>query len=175
MSITIRRAEVEDAESLSALALITFEQAFKHRSTPDAYDTYVNSAFNPDRIKAEINEPRTDYYLALDNNQQIAYMRLRQDRPRPDLPKNQLEMQRLYVAESHWRKGIGEQLLAYAMQLFAQSGGGWLWLVVWSENYEAIAFYEKHGFEQFAWYDFDFGSEIHHDPVMRVWVANSKV
>ena len=37
----------------------------------------------------------------------------------------------------------------------------------WSENHGAIRFYEREGWEKFAQKDFQFGNEIHVDPVFK--------
>jgi GNAT superfamily N-acetyltransferase len=52
----------------------------------------------------------------------------------------------LYVHPDHWRKGIGEQMLAHARKLSPRH----LWLYTLQVNLNARAFYEKNGFKAVA-------------------------
>jgi ribosomal protein S18 acetylase RimI-like enzyme len=60
--------------------------------------------------------------------------------------------------------------MQFCIDLARGTGSEWIWLVVWYQNHTAIRFYERWGFESFAYFDFKFGHEIHRDHVMRLRV-----
>jgi ribosomal protein S18 acetylase RimI-like enzyme len=64
------------------------------------------------------------------------------DRPVALLAMNGDFIDQLYVHPDHWRRGIGEMLLAFARERSPEH----LWLYTLQINVNARAFYEKNGF-----------------------------
>ena len=90
------------------------------------------------------------------------------DRSDEFFPNNKaLELQRIYLLAPYWNKGYGTFFLDFCEQYGRERGFEWIWLVVWVENHSAIRFYERQGWEKFAQKDFQFGDEVHHDPVLK--------
>ena len=64
------------------------------------------------------------------------------DRPVALMAINGDFIDQLYVHPDHWRRGVGEMLLAFARKLSPEH----LWLYTLQINVNARAFYEKNGF-----------------------------
>jgi diamine N-acetyltransferase len=172
-NLLLRLALPSDVDILRTVALKTFEEAFKHRNPADSYEIYTKKTFSTEQVALDISEPNTQTWLVFSGEQLIGYMRLKQTELRPELkPFNQIHLQRLYILQSHQAVGAGSLLMQEAYRQLANAGGGWLWLVVWLENHEAIAYYKHKGYQYFGRYDFVFGTEVHHDFLYRIWVGS---
>jgi ribosomal protein S18 acetylase RimI-like enzyme len=62
---------------------------------------------------------------------------------------------------------VGDVLIQQAIQLAQTLMKKRIWLGVWEENYRAVNFYKKHGFEPFGTHSFEFGSRMDTDVLMR--------
>lgn len=58
----------------------------------------------------------------------------------------EMKLDKIYVHQAHQRKGYGGMLLSRALQVSRAQGCARLILAVNRRNYNAIAFYRKHGF-----------------------------
>lgn len=74
---------------------------------------------------------------------QIWVMVAEEDRPLGFMAIKDDFIDQLYVHPDHWRKGLGEQLLAHARNLSPRR----VWLYTLQVNLNACAFYEKNGFK----------------------------
>jgi ribosomal protein S18 acetylase RimI-like enzyme len=77
------------------------------------------------------------------------------------------ELKRLYVLRDHQNGGWGGRLFDAAMQWLQREGPRTLWIGVWSENFGAQRFYERHGFERVGAYDFVVGDTRDHEFILR--------
>ena len=63
-------------------------------------------------------------------------------------------MERLYLVEDFFGKGLGKELFKYNLDFIQKENQKGIWLYVWIKNYRAIDFYKKVGFKKIASYDF---------------------
>jgi len=63
------------------------------------------------------------------------------------------EMKRLYVRPAYRGRGLASQLLRTLEEFAASQGARWLYLDTKDDLYEAIAFYERHGYARCARYN----------------------
>ena len=69
-------------------------------------------------------------------------------------------------------QGIGRRLLSAVKDVALSLPSEMIWLGVWEENHNAIAFYRRHGFEVVGSQPFHLGNEIHNDLVLVGSVSN---
>jgi ribosomal protein S18 acetylase RimI-like enzyme len=62
--------------------------------------------------------------------------------------------------EAYKGKKTGRYLLNYAIQTAIDYNFQYIWLGVWERNYNAIDFYEHHGFKVFGVHDFSLGNDF---------------
>lgn len=146
--INIKRATPEDAELISHLSKITFEDTFKGTCTDEDLQSFVNTAFAPADILNELSDDDDFYFIAYYNNEVAGYMRLKEDYT-DYLPIKKyiaLELKRIYVLKEYHSKKIGAALLALALQLATEKNYEVIWLGVWEHNEKAKSFYKQWGF-----------------------------
>lgn len=164
--MTIRHAAVNDAALLTDLAITTLREAFGPPHNPEhLVDEYIQSAINERILEAELLDPRSTFFLMTSaEGTPVGYAKLRRHAPpRRLIQRNAIEIQRLYLLQTHIGQGQGRQLMQYCLDWAQQQGYAAVWLGVWERNERAIAFYKKLGFERFGFHYFQFGSERQRD------------
>lgn len=166
--VRLARAGVPDAERLAAFAAHAFNDAFLATNDPADMAAYVREAFAPARLRAELADPASTFFLALDAAGALAgYAKLRAGPAeacvRGPAP---VELERIYVAAGTTGRGVGAALMAACLETAAADGFRTLWLGVWERNPRAIAFYRRWGFEPVGTHPFVLGSDHQTDVVM---------
>lgn len=77
-----------------------------------------------------------------------------------------LELSRLYLRVDTIGTGLGADFMRALHDEARRRGSRTLWLVVYSGNDKARAFYRRWGFADVGFTDFQFGGKVYSDPVM---------
>lgn len=146
--INIKRATTADANLISHLSIITFEDTFRGTCTDEDLQSFAEYAFSPVAVLNELKDEDDLYFIAWYNTVAAGYMRLKEDyHDYPVIKKYKaLELKRIYVLKEYQSKKIGAALMAYALQLAKEKNYEVVWLGVWEHNYKAQTFYKKWGF-----------------------------
>lgn len=171
----IRRATPADAEALSTLSRECFTQTFAHLYVPGDLSAFLDEAYAPDVLRAELADPERATWLLFDDAAQtsfpespIGYVTACPALlPHPDVAPGDGEIQRLYILQGHQGCGRGPLLLKTALEWLERDGPRTLWIGVWSENYGAQRFYARHGFEVVGEYSFMVGDHADREFITR--------
>ena len=171
----IRRATPADAEALSTLSRECFTQTFGHLYAPEDLSAFLDEAYAPDVLRAELADPERATWLLFDDAAQasfpespIGYVTACPALlPHPDVAPGDGEIQRLYILQGHQGGGRGTALLRTALEWLERDGPRTLWIGVWSENYGAQRFYARHGFEVVGEYSFMVGDHADREFITR--------
>ncbi|MBA9088506.1 ribosomal protein S18 acetylase RimI-like enzyme [Fontibacillus solani] len=77
-----------------------------------------------------------------------------------------LEIERIYIKSKFQKHGLGKYLLKKALEIAMEREKKKIWLGVWENNENAIAFYMKMGFVQTKSHSFYMGDEEQIDFIM---------
>jgi ribosomal protein S18 acetylase RimI-like enzyme len=170
--IIIRPALPGDAAALSELSTTTFVDTYAAYNTAEDMQLYIDTYFTPQRITEEINSSTIQYFIAYINNVPAGYIKMRTGENPPELSgiKN-IEVERIYVLPTLKGMKIGKQLINHALLVARQQHYEVLWLGVWQENKNAIAFYNKMGFTIFGEHDFILGTDVQKDWLMKITLS----
>ncbi len=148
--INIKRATPEDADLVSHLSKITFEDTFRDTCTDEEMQSFIASAFLPVGTLDELQDEDDFYFIAYYNKVAAGYMRLKENYTEyPAIKKYKaLELKRIYVLKEYQSKKIGAALMSYAFQLASEKNYEVVWLGVWEHNEKAKSFYQKWGFTE---------------------------
>jgi diamine N-acetyltransferase len=167
-SISIRSCTLHDAEAIVSLGIRTFRDTFDEMNTPENMMLYLNKTFTLKRIKEEIQEPGSIFFIAEKDGEAIGYARLRIGSEKPEgIEANALEIERLYADKKYIGKRVGYMLMNSCLHYAADHNFDAIWLGVWEHNARAIAFYEKWGFEKFGLHVFMLGNDAQTDLLMK--------
>ena len=155
-------------DEIEQLGKITFLESFSQDNTPSNMNDYIKSAFNRKQISSELKNKNSYFYLVYKGKDPMAYLKINWGNAQTDvLDPNSIEIQRLYVLQSHKKQGIGKQLMIIAEEKAKEIKASFLWLGVWEKNENALAFYQKIGFKKFATHVFQLGDDPQTDILMK--------
>ncbi len=167
-SIIINKASAEDVEIVQNLGIQTFSETFAEDNTEEAMKKYLEESFNTEKIKSELNNPDSHFYIAWEEDNPVGYLKVNTGNAQTELQDNaSLEIERIYVKKSHHGKKVGQLLYDQALETARQLSKTYLWLGVWEENLRALQFYRKNGFVEFDKHIFRLGEEEQTDLMMK--------
>jgi diamine N-acetyltransferase len=166
-AVTLRRASLDDAALLRALATSTFHDTFAADNTPDDMVRYTLEAFGEGAQQAEIADARNTVWLAERDAEAVGYAMLREGEAPECVPAGDtIEIARLYSVRRWIGAGIGAALMQRCLDDAVARGKRSIWLGVWERNARAIAFYQRWGFEDVGIQSFRLGHDVQTDRVM---------
>lgn len=168
-NIKIRQADIKDAKLISVLATVTFYEAYFENDEATELANYVSESFDFEKIRAEIANLDFTFFIIYRNGKAVGYAKLRRNSPIDCVTEeNAVELQRIYILERVYGKGIGEILLNHCLKTAKENGFSTLWLGVWEENKRAQRFYEKHGFVRVGSLTFPYGDTVGINFVLKI-------
>jgi ribosomal protein S18 acetylase RimI-like enzyme len=155
-------------EELLSLSRKTFYDAFEHLNSKDDFEAYTSVAFTYNKLLSEVENPHSEFYFALIDDQKVGYIKLNYSSAQTEFKdENAMEIERIYVLTSQQGKKIGNQLLELAINKAKEEKLHYIWLGVWEHNLAAQRFYERNGFKPFGSHKFSVGSDEQTDILMR--------
>ena len=130
---------------------------------------YLSNHLTIESLGAELDNPNSEFYFAMEDNEPIAYFKINTGPAQTELQEeNGLEIERIYVLKVHQGKKLGKRIMQECIGVALQRGKTYVWLGVWEHNVNAIRFYQNNGFVQFDKHDFQLGNELQTDVMMKV-------
>jgi diamine N-acetyltransferase len=165
----IRIATPEDYQLVSDIARFTFYETWRHVNTEEDLQLYMSEAFNPEKIKKDLEDAENTFLLEYYNNELIGYVKLRTDRTYDEFKEEKaIEIERIYVKHQYHGLKAGKALMDTCIDIAKKGNYQWLWLGVNDENTKAIDFYKKYGFTIFGTKTFKLGTAIDEDYLMKL-------
>ncbi len=162
----IRLATPADVPLLCHLGAATFRETYRPISVPRDVDDYADEHFTPARVEAWFGQPCARTLLAFVGDAPVGYAHLRQAKvPACVGDREAIELSRLYLLASAQGSGLGGALMTTLLAHAVDLGARTLWLGAYDRNTKALAFYARRGFTQAGTHDFEFGGQVHADPV----------
>lgn len=167
--IEIKKVTIVDIEKLQNIGRQTFYETFAEANTEEDMQKYLNENFSDTRLKAELNNPDSEFYFATISKKVVGYLKINFGQAQTELKvNNALEIERIYVLKEFHGKQVGQVLYNKAIQVAKQHKVDILWLGVWEENPRAIRFYQKNGFVEFDKHIFKLGNDEQIDIMMKL-------
>lgn len=165
--IELIQCKVSDVEQLQAISIKTFVNTFNDQNTEEDLKEYLDRAYNIKQLTFEINQVGTAFYFLKDSGVIVGYLKINIDdaQSEKDNPLA-LEVERIYVLPEHKRKGYGKRLLAFAHTRAKELNRTSIWLGVWEHNHNALAFYERMGYQRVGEHTFYMGDDAQVDYIM---------
>jgi ribosomal protein S18 acetylase RimI-like enzyme len=167
MEITIQKAKPTDKDVLLTLSKQTFIDTYYHLNKPENIDDYIASHFNLHQIEIDLADHNNLFYIAWLDEKAVGYFKLRWKTPEELAEHKVIEIERIYVDKRFQGKKTGKALMQKAIDTAKELDCNYVWLGVWNQNANALAFYKKQGFEIFGTHVFMMGSEAQEDYLMK--------
>ena len=169
MNLSIRHADISDANIICALGVTTFYEAYFEQDESSDLANYVLESFSPAQIKNELNNTNSTFFIAELNGKAVGYAKLRENSAVDCLKnENAVELHRIYILERAKGKGVGGKLLNRCFETARAIGYETIWLGVWEQNSAALKFYEKSGFVKVGKLQFPYGETVGTNYVLKL-------
>ncbi|MET3574297.1 GNAT family N-acetyltransferase [Bhargavaea ullalensis] len=167
MKAEIVKCGAEDLEAIRAVGIDTYEETFGAHNPQEIMRAYIETAFAPEKLAAELAEPQSEFFLVFAEGEAAGYLKVNTGTAQTEkMGKDAMEVERIYIRSKFKGRGLGRQLMDLAVKLAGERGKTRLWLGVWEHNPDAIRFYEKSGFVQTGSHSFFMGTDEQRDLVM---------
>jgi diamine N-acetyltransferase len=168
MLISVEQATPDDAETISRLATLTFNETYAWYNTPENMNDYTHTHFSVAQTRAELRQADTHFFLARVNHVAAGYAKIRNAEHPPELAgKRYCEVERIYVLKQFQKAKVGYALITECIDLARRLDLDTLWLGVWEKNESALRFYEKVGFRKFGRHIFRLGTDEQEDYLVK--------
>ena len=147
---TLRLCTPADGHALAELASRLFALTYSATHPEPHLRRYMAQELSVERVTAELGDPGTRVWWALDSSgHAIAYLWLR-DAPPPSsvtvTHRRPLHMRRIFVEPSWHGRRVADALMDACAAEAEHRGADLLWLAVWQRASRPIAFYRRAGF-----------------------------
>ena len=169
-AIIFRRAVPADAIALAKFAARTYYETFAAVNTPENMQAYLDGAFRPAQVEAELNEPAAIFLIATVDNKLAGYAKLLAGKAPECIDGGApIELVRFYVDRLWHGRGVASALMEVCLAEARQGGFKTIYLGVWEHNERAKAFYKKWDFVRVGEHVFQMGD----DPQVDWWMVRS--
>lgn len=166
--MTVRPGLHNDVFLLSELGRATFRSTFAPYNTPENMEAYLAENLSEEKLAEEMLDPDSTFLIAELSGKPTGYAKLRIGPADPSVTgAKPIELMRLYVLSESIGHGIGARLMRECIDVATRRGYETLWLGVWEQNYRALAFYRKWGYEKVGSHIFQLGSDAQTDWILQ--------
>lgn len=154
--IQVRKAVLADAKWITTLCHQQFQFAHQGGLSPEDMLYYVDKTFTIAQVKKDLSFSG-NHYLVVEFEQGEPLGCVKIGPVNLDLARSveeAIELTRLYLQPLSIGKGIGSILMQETLALAKELEYTSMWLHVYQQNKQAIAFYEKWGFIKMGTQDF---------------------
>lgn len=167
MTFELKECKPADLDTLVAVSIETFTDTFADQNTPENMAAYLNSAYQPEKLLGEMDNPHSKFYFAYAGDEVAGYLKINiEDAQSEPLGSDRLEVERIYIRSKFKLQGIGRLLIEEAIAKAKARGKQYIWLGVWEYNHNALRFYERMGFKRVGEHAFYMGDDKQTDYIM---------
>jgi diamine N-acetyltransferase len=150
--IVYRAPRLDEADAVAALGAGTFIETFGALYSPENLRLFLDQAYAPESIAAELSNPKLRYQIAERDGEMVGLCKIGYgvtlDYDPGDL--NIVELKQLYVFASQHGTGIGQILMEWAITQANAVQADAMLLSVYSDNPRGHRFYHRNGFSKVA-------------------------
>jgi ribosomal protein S18 acetylase RimI-like enzyme len=171
--ITYRDAGPEDAETIGALFRESFTDTFGHLYAPEDLAAFLGG-FTTEVWRSDLSDPAFAFRLAEEDGQPAGYVKLGPTTLPHVVPGPAIELRQFYLLGRWHARGIGRELMEWALSEARRRGAETLYLSVFIDNHRARRFYERYGFSYVGPYKFMVGNHADEDMVLRLSLKDTQ-
>ncbi len=167
-SIIINKASAEDTDIIQKLGIQTFSETFAKDNTEEAMEKYLKESFNTEKVTAELKNPDSHFYIAWEEDNPVGYLKVNTGKAQTELQDDtSLEIERIYVKQSHHGKKVGQLLYDQALSIAQQLKKIIFVAGSLGRKPEGFKLLQENGFLEFDKHIFRLGNEEQTDLMMK--------
>jgi len=146
-NLIYRKATASDVLKLSVLYKTVYIQTYGKDGVSDEFANFITKQFSPERLEHIILNQPDNIIVAEYKNNLVGVVEIEFQKKCPVGNLVAPELNKLYILEWFWGKGIGNRLLKEAEKIVLSKGIEEMWLWVLISNNRAISFYERNHYK----------------------------
>lgn len=145
--VSIIKATVEDYKPIADIGRVAVEEAHRDSCPPKDMSEYIDSHYNEDAIREELNDANNIYHIIKYQEIPVGFSKVAFDAAHPNIAlKNITRLDRIYLLKEFQGHKLGWELLKFNIGLAKTNNQSGMWLFTWVGNTKAIDFYHRAGF-----------------------------
>ncbi len=165
----LRPATPADGPALAAMARASFTDTFGTLYKPADLATFLDNAFGPHGLPAQLSNPAFTVRIAEADGAIIGFAKLGPVDFPGEWGADTIELHQLYVLAPWQGAGVAPQLMDWALATARTQGYARMVLSVFVDNIRAQRFYTRYGFAEIGRYEFRVGDHVDDD---RLWACD---
>ncbi len=151
--LTIRLAELSDAQLINKLAWIAFPATYKEMLTADQIEYMMDWMYSIQKIEKQIIDKNHNFYIAYSEDEPCGYLHIEQEE------MDIFKLQKIYVLPTFQGANIGKFLFHQAISEIKKiNPNSRLMKLNVNRDNKAVNFYEKMGMKIIGTGDFEIGN-----------------
>lgn len=168
----IKRCTENDVSTLQEISIQTFSETFEHDNEEEHLLSYLEKAYNIEKLREELSKTNSFFYFIKHQDKIAGYLKVNvKDKQTEAMGNDALEIERIYIRKEFQKLGLGKKLLNHAFAVAHDQQVRKIWLGVWEENKNALAFYKKNGFIKSGQHSFFMGEDEQIDWIMEIQIS----
>lgn len=167
MTTMITKCTKGELPKLQNISITTFTETFQEQNSPEHLQAYLEKAYNLKQLGREVANPFSQFFFVSVNEEVAGYLKINTDEAQTEpMGSDSLEVERIYIKKAFQKHGLGKLLMDKAVEIAREQQKKNIWLGVWEDNENALAFYQKKGFVQTGSHSFFMGDDEQVDLIM---------
>ncbi|MFO0922699.1 MAG: GNAT family N-acetyltransferase [Pirellulales bacterium] len=156
-----------DASQMASMGAELFIDTFGHLYSQRNLELFLNRVHTEQAVLQDMDAGRV-FWIAGNQDEWYGYTKFGpMSLPMADHSPSAVELKQLYVRRPYHGKGVSHRLMAKFGEWVREKRASEVYISCWSENYRALAFYGKYGFETVGRYEFEVGDHRDDELILR--------
>lgn len=158
-SLVIRQPRGDELDRLAAIGANLFIETWGHLYSQEDLRAFLDRVHSPAGVREDL-EQGYHFWIAELDQEWIGYAKWgKVTVPADGDLSKACELKQLYVFKTHHGLGVAQALMQQFALWAQEQHFQMAYISCWSENYRALAFYKKYGFEKVGEYQFMVGKQ----------------
>lgn len=146
MNMRIEKIKPDEVEKLSKIATQAYFDHYRHLWY-DKGEWYAHKCFNTIQLAEELSDTKNEFFFVILDERLVGFLKIRPENQLFEQEGNGFEVERIYLTNEATGRGVGRQLMKFAIEMAIQKNKDYVWLKAMDSSQNAIRFYESLGFE----------------------------
>ena len=162
--ILIRRATINDTDTIARIGRIAVGDAHRASCSHEDMEHYLDTHYNAEAIGQELANAANIYHLLFYKGTPAGFSKIVLDATHPNVAlRSTTKLDRIYLLSDYFDLQLGHQLLNENIAFSRQNRQSSMWLFTWTGNERAVNFYKRNGFTVIGDHMFKV-SDTHYNP-----------
>ena len=145
-TMELQKANITDITKLRKICIEAYSKSFYDHWNEGGLEWYLDKEFSIERLTSDLLDTKTAYYFITHELNHVGFIKIRNQEHKILEIENAVELEKIYVLPEYKGMGIGKLALIEIIKITKAQDYKNMFLCVIDTNANAIAFYEKLGF-----------------------------